>query len=393
MAHPITLLNSHLLLHWEASDPLPRIQALANERPLIKGALVERLLLYDSVVIPTVDFCIVPVLVRWLGQSLYQEMLEAGALRFLRYRGMLAYAGAGQGIAMIRTEKGEDENWDGWKEAQTGEATISVQYWLERCLEVHQSERQTLTDLTVNHTQEVDLAGFNEKVAHETYMDVLSDVELQLYFSLRSTNLTRLQGIENNQLKVFGPQRVYTYRSEHEIDTLLGIAAANFELHLGELCEAQDVGFDPMIEPFLQAKARRVLSASDMQAGFTRILEVNDLPDVPGAVAAGDAEIGELWDARNGSACREFRQWFHEHVREEPGRASAEYVRALSEAHWIDSAPAKALRLVVVTAAGLASLEAGLAAGLVDSFVLQNIAGQHSPKWLIDELRPLLLVA
>ena len=389
MDKTITLLNSHLLLHFEMADPLERIEALIHERPAIKGALAERLLLYDTLIIPTTDFSILPVLVSWLGDGLLREMLDAGAIRFLRYRGSLGYAGNGNGLCLFRVEKGDRPSWEPWQEAPAADGQRAAEIWLARVFPgLTAKDREQLACSALAHSGERDaLPDFDQKVAHETYMDALESPSLRTFFGIRSTNLTRLYGIGADQLKVFAPQRLRTYKNADETDFLLGMAAVNFELHLADLAQADDVAFDPSIEQYLIGKAERALRSFDLAQGFAEILSLNDLPDVPGAVASGHLTLADTWDIRNRRNALLFRRWFHEYVREEPRRAVNEYVAALDRPGLVDKLPAKILRFVVTNAASLLAPAAGIAASAFDSFLLKRIAGGYSPKYLIDDLR------
>mgnify|MGYP001610257198 CR=1 FL=1 len=60
--------------------------------------LLDGLLLYEDVVIPTQDFVSLTVLVGVLGEQAVIDLLEAGDLRFVRLRGAFAYVGNGGGV-------------------------------------------------------------------------------------------------------------------------------------------------------------------------------------------------------------------------------------------------------------------------------------------------------
>ncbi len=389
---PIKLLNSHLLLHFELTDPLPRIKTLIHERPAIKGALAERLFLYDELIIPTTDFSIVPVLVNWLGYDLLCEMLGARAMRFLRYRGALGYAGNGNGLVMFRIEKGEAPSWEPWQEAPSAEPERAAEIWLTRTLpELTSKDRDKIISSVIANSDELaQVPGFDESVAHETYRDGLHSPSLRAFFGLRSTNMTRLHGVGPDQLRVFSPQRMHAQGNPEEVDILLGMAGANFELYLAELAQADDVAFDPSIQQFLVGKAERALHSIDLAEGFVDILTVNDLPDLALAVSSGTVSPAEVWRIRNRQNAIRFRRWFHECVRDQPERAVNEYMSAIGKKSWIDSLPAKVLRFVLTNAASLLP-GAGIAASAVDSFLLERIVNGYSPKYLIDDLKNTLV--
>ncbi len=386
------LLNSHLLLHFELADPLPRIEALMNERPAIMGALVERLFLYDELVIPTCDFSVVPVLTSWLGDDLFTEMVQTGAIRFLRYRGSLGYSGNGVGLVQFSLEKGEAPDWKPWQEAASAEPERAAEIWLERMRpDLNPSARDKIASSVIAHSEElIRMTDFDRKVVHETYMDALESPSLRALFGIRSTDMTRLHGIRSDQLRVFRPQGMRVYKNVEEVDILLGMAAANFELCLAQLAHADDVAFDPSVEQFLIGKAERVLDSTDLARGFVEILNVNDLPDLAAAAASGAVSPAEIWRIRNRGSAVAFRQWFHENVRDEPDRAVNEYVAAVGKVTWLDKFPGKALRFALTSAASLLGPGAGTVVGAFDSFLLDSIVKGYSPKYLIDDLRRIL---
>ena len=387
---PVKLLNCHLLIHPELIDQLPRIHTLIGDRPAILGMLADRLFLYDRVVIPTADFSIAPVLVGWLGDGLLTELLDSGALSFLRYRERLGYGSDGIGLATYRIEPPDRHPRNTRQDTPIADSDVATDVWLAEALpDLKGQNRARLVSAVVEHTDELaEIPDFDKNVAHETYMDALNSPLLRRLFGMRSTHLTRLQGIGPNQMRAFAPQANYGKRTD-EIDTLLGMAAANFELYLAHLSGADDVALDPSIQKFLTGKAERALKSLDLARGFVEILDLNDLPDLATAVASRRLSPAEVWRIRNSENGIQFRRWFHEHVRDEPERAVKEYVAALGTQSWMDSIPAKVLRFVLTNSASLVPA-AGVIASAIDSFLLDRIAKGYSPKYVIDDLRQAL---
>ena len=387
---PSVLFNNRLFIHAELIDQLPRIEALIRERPLLKGIFLEQLILYDRVIVPTPDLSIAPVFTEWLGGDLLAEMLQDGALQFLRCRDQLGYAGNGVGLCLYRIGRPDDRYERTRKEARMLETAGAADAWLrDAAPNLADKERRRLVAVIDEHTGEVpELPDFQEKIAHETYMDALNSPSLRSYFGLRSDDMTRLSGITADQLRAFSPQA--QYKSEiDEIDLLLRMAAANFELHLADIAEADDVEFDPFIESFLLGKAERVLRSSTLARAFVSILELHDLPDIAASVASGAVSSSDIWRLRNRSSTQEFRNWFHDHVRDDPARAVKEYHAAVTKETWADSLPGKIVRFAVTNAASLVP-GLGPMVDAVDSFLLARMLKGYSPKYLIDDLRGVL---
>jgi hypothetical protein len=80
------------------ADPNTRYQSfLQNGKPRFTH-LLDGLLLYDQLVVPTQDFLSLTLLVGVLGERAVIELLEACDLRFIRLRGSISYIGNGGGL-------------------------------------------------------------------------------------------------------------------------------------------------------------------------------------------------------------------------------------------------------------------------------------------------------
>src|SRR3989338_844782 len=90
-------------------DPNERYQRfLKRGHPAFK-LLIDGVLLYDEIVIPTQDFMSLTILVGVLGERTVLDLLEAGCLRFLRLKGALSYIGNGGGIKAYDISSDEDQ--------------------------------------------------------------------------------------------------------------------------------------------------------------------------------------------------------------------------------------------------------------------------------------------
>src|ERR1035437_123510 len=87
---------------WPAltfADPNKAYQEfLSVGRPRFNNFL-ESILLYDEVHVPTDSFMSLTILVGVLGEDAVHALLDCGVLKFLRFRGGLAYIGNGGGLS------------------------------------------------------------------------------------------------------------------------------------------------------------------------------------------------------------------------------------------------------------------------------------------------------
>ena len=151
--------------------------AVAERRVHLQSAknalsnLIHYLLLYDQVVIPTLDFMILVVLANILGESNLVSLLEEGTVRFVRVRGSLAYAGSGgkvHGLCALhitQTARGSSahpysrslEDVIGWSLAFLPSAT----------------NRQRLAALTIEASEELPIENIQGAIKAETESDIL----------------------------------------------------------------------------------------------------------------------------------------------------------------------------------------------------------------------------
>src|SRR5215510_11932660 len=97
-----SLLAANLWSVYNFGNPNDRYDKfLARGRPAFKS-LIESILLYDKVVIPTQDFLSLAILVGVLGERAILDMLESDRIKFLRLKGALTYVGNGGGIQAIQ---------------------------------------------------------------------------------------------------------------------------------------------------------------------------------------------------------------------------------------------------------------------------------------------------
>ena len=74
--------------------------------------MLERLLLYERINVPTVDFTIIAPLVHWFGVEVPLNLLESEAPKFGRLSGGLGYVGSRNGLAVFRIRSGETQQDD-----------------------------------------------------------------------------------------------------------------------------------------------------------------------------------------------------------------------------------------------------------------------------------------
>jgi hypothetical protein len=372
------LLAADMWAVFTFGHPNDRYHTFLNEgRPSIKR-LIESIILYPEIVIPTEDFISLAILVGSLGERSVIHLLEAGVLRFVRIKGSIAYIGNGGGLKSY-----EIRNSERLPTPHCAPLDASISWALQGLKE--RSKDPLLPKLVQDTSIEISVPDFADRIRHETYMDVLNSQKLRSVFAIRNTHLDHLAGIRPNEVRGYAGRG--SEWSKDEISTILALANTNMELYIAEAVHALDLSTSNPVGQIIKAKAQRAFGKTAASA-FADLREISDMPDIGETVLGDEASLDEvlrLVHSRNGEA---FRKWFHENCRTDPLGVSREYARLLKEMPYIQSRPVKILRFVVTAALGMVPI-AGIVASAIDSFFLEGWLRGSSPKFFIEDLSQL----
>ena len=401
---PSSLFANDLSVPW---DPEPKewIDKFIDTNWLA-AHILENLLFYNQVIVPTVDFSIIVPLVHWLGVPLFKELLEAEAISFVRTSGSLAYIGNGVGLAMFEIRPGkeieEKEPW--WVKVNRCSPKEAVTLQLHNRLS---GLKEELIDLLAKFvefcTVDTALPQFKEKVMNETYRDIQGSRVLADYFFKRNPSiltiaLNRLPGVEPNQLRVFSLLPKPAVAGD-EIDTTLRLAMLNLEAYMAEEAGARDMVTDRSYNQLLSAKAQRYTGGSIAQESFSQLLTIEGIPDIVTTIMSSEVSLSKVWQFRNSRIANEFREWFDQIGPTNPETLASEYVKSLKSGGLWRSGKAKVLRFIVLQAIAAslipvtsgASFIVSMGLSAVDCFLLDKIRLGYRPRYFVDELRNLFL--
>lgn len=375
------LLAASMWAIFNYDNPNERYQQFLKRGRGAFSSMIDGLVLYDQVIVPTQDFMSLTILVGVLGQRSVLDLLENKCLSFLRVKSAMAYVGNGTGITafMVKSPTGECRpfcdsvegaaNW-----ALRGLSDISVD--------------PTLSAKVVQATREIDVGDVIDEVRHETYMDVLNSQCLRDQFAIRNTDMDRLSGIEANGVRIYGGPDGNWHGDE--IDILMALAATNLELCLADFANCVDSSTASPVGQIIKAKVERCLGW-EKATGFGVLQEVAGIPDIAGTVlnepvADRPALMSKLLKLRGTRNAEQFRHWFHSNCGSSNLDVAKEYVKLLRQIPAAQSWPGRVIRLIFTSAIGAMLPAAGLAASFVDSFFVERLLRGSSPKFFIDDL-------
>lgn len=362
-----------------------------------RGLLAEKLLLYDTLVIPTHDCGIVPVLIAWLGLPLFEELLDEGAIQFCRLQSFVAYSRGG-GLFMCRIEPGTEEEKS--KSVFWGSTNQAVELQIRHAAPfIKKNYRPKIIEKVLKQTIEAPLGDFPKVIMKETYSDVKHDPVLQAFFTRKQkkVDLARLPGVEPKTLRILGQKP-----PNDEVEFLLRLGEINLELALASNLQCLGITTDPLAKRIIASKLRRNLHSlprnqlQDLQKHFCKILKLNKLPDIPSAVANEEIDFETIIKLRRSRKGQQFRRWLSSLNIQDPNEIEAMYLELLTKKHWSQSWPVRTIRFIITASLDALLTNAGIplpVASALDSFILDQLLKGYSPQLFLDELRNLLAEA
>jgi hypothetical protein len=359
-----------------------------------RAHLISQLLLYETVIIPTVDFGIVPILINWFGLNNFEEVIELSAVKFVRRKGILGYAGNGNGINTFTIRPDEEKAFEWWQETIFGEnAEKSIELQLKHmCPFISGKQRQNLTEKVNALSTDLiyDNDFFLKNIVHESYTDIMDDERLLLFIigsaskNGKPVNLTRLGGVAANQMRVLNQEGLI----KNSIDLVLRIAEINMEIIMATSMGNADIFTSEGSEKILAGKLSRLNEDKPLLDNFSSLLELNNIPDIRSAIISDSLTLPTIWSLRQKRVSSQFRKWLREANPQSNRDLEKAYVHMLGKTKLADSLPLRIIRFAITTAAGKNPI-AGVIAGAIDNFFVDKWLSGYSPKLLLDELSKL----
>jgi hypothetical protein len=354
------------------------------------AALLERLILFDRVVISTVGLRDLPFLVKCFGKSGLITLLESNILRLTCEWTFILTGVAINGkrsLPLGQFEFGIAEVSDrnaSLRPAFKSLQTVSGLKNADRAL-IEETVLATLVrpqptfGMDVVYDFEADL-GSNSPVLRAAVLyrvgqlGIASKENVPLEFDLKvEEDKPRIFRILNSLEKDLG----LSPEESHQVLDRSAAAVAELHKRLAEMMAYSAIpGFADNEAPLLLAKFNGLLAHLDGAPHETQFGRVLDLADVDQPEPISKINVDKLLEARESLECLEFKEWLS-------GAASLsdfEVVELFGDlrhkiGHVMTSWPGKAMRFVVISAVGLipGGTAASLGLGLADAFLIDKI--------------------
>ncbi len=361
-----------------------------------KAHLASQLLLYDKIVLPTIDFGIIPTLISWFGLNDFYNALDSGALQFLRRDKLLAYNG-GLGIGLIKIEKGDSARFSWWQEALVGEDDISLEIQLtNRSETLSKDQRNRIVQKVIENTTHLNFEQdqFMKYVVNESYSDIINNPSLHATVKkygkkARDGNiyLERLEEVPSNKSRVLQQDGQLT----DVADLVLRVAEINMEIAMATQANNADLFTSEGADKILQQKLFHAKLPQRLTNGFMKLLDLKKIPDIRPAIINGKLSMSDIWEKRQSAKGRKFREWLRQADPKSAVGLQRAYIEAIEKNNLSDSLPTRLIRFAVTSILGIANPIIGLGSSVIDSFFIDKWINGYSPKLFFDELQKLTI--
>lgn len=350
------------------------------------GALkcfIESLLLFDRIVIPTNDFMPLLLLMSAFGETEIKNLLDRDILQFARFKGFVTYVGNG-GIIVAEIIAGDTKR-PRWPSAPLEEAAQCAVDRLSSKI-----DRTSLRNLAVKSSVEFDLYSRDQNFAKVVYDQIAADPSI--LSASGAIDLTKLSGSDPTVVATLSVDE--SKNPSDDMTRALRVAQACIEAKAAETASCDDVFTSDLVGEIFQRRLDN-LSSKTAAMSYTKLLELNDLPDVAEGVLRDRSLFAELMKLRNTRHGKEFRAWFHKNCRTDERATTKEYITLLKRVSLPQSLAAKTLRFFSQVGVSLAALPlspsvgvgVGAAAGFIDTFLTERLIGGGDPKIFLDQLK------
>ena len=383
------IIDSRLSINLDLDHTL-KANSFFLTNPANRAHLANQLLLYDKVIIPTKDFGIVPILIYWFGLKDFERVLKSGAIYFLHRPSLLGYAGNGVGISGFIIQPSEIKPFEWWQEALFGDMAKAIDIQLQyMCPFIGRKQRSKLLVTINEHSRplQYDNDFFMKHIVHESYTDITFNPELSTLVTNLSGNperidLTRVPGVEPNQLKVLATDNIFT-----PVDVILRVAEINMTLVMGAQFDKSDVFVPQGSEIILKEKLTRTKVTPTALDNFLCLLDLENIPDPGAAVYAGELSLAEIWRIRRSRKSCKFRKWLRTANTGSARDLEKMYVSSLGEKSFYEKLPTKIVRFAITKAADVLLPLSGTVLDVADSFFVERWLQGYSPRLFLDQLR------
>ena len=373
---------------------IPRFNYLLNNRLNEIENLINGLLIYGKVTVPTDDFMVIFSLIKLLGQSNIIELINTGRLNFVRLKGLITYACTkkGAGLVVVTSDK-------------------------TNCIPIFDALRRNSSDLTINmglmpidprltqlimdNTIEVAADKVINRITQETSEDLANNADLKETYGINSISdvqdiniINEVKKLEKDNAvahcRIYAHPEFLSNKKQDGIDKILQLSYANLEFYMSDLMGCQFSSTFVPVGHFLKNKQKNVSLSKIADNCILDLLDFGDYPNVGNAVINKKIDLKSVLNLENSNDAQDFKKWFHQVINTNPNDIKKEAFKLhRTLIKDIKDPKFSKLRFAATNILGLIpgiGTILGLTSSAIESFVLSNILKRKSPLYFLDDL-------
>lgn len=367
-----------------------RLKNILFHEKEIFSFLIDSLLLYNCIFIPTQDFLALSALINIMGEENIFHLLDIKCLKFIRMKGWLGYSsniggGGIQAITALPTYNIQPPSKDA-AASLLYTSEDSIKWALSSELVGPLNSPKEITKKVLESTKDIPLSEIIKKSSPETNKQILSNPELKKYFHSRGFELKlhQLEKRQDNQVRIYNENQTNWHGDS--IDKFLLINFFNIEMELMAKTECLDNIPSLPVQKLFDIDFKRIPNKN--LNNFYKLCEINNFPDIGSYYFEQRSKITNLIKFRETNEAKAFRSWFHEKVSDQSSTTEIcqAYINLLQENNFTDSFPVRLFRFVSTQSIGIANTPAGILLSFIDSFLLDKFGHKSSPKIFLQKL-------
>ena len=326
------------------------------------GRLIDYLLLYDQIIIPSGDLQIVYILRRMLGDVIFETLIRTEVIVLARFDSWFGYLDTGKtGEIQYIVNYTPPAN-------QSSKFLLNPFDPLDEVIEkalllpmnppTTRERRAALKNILLDNIKVLPSKDLLEMATKEASLDFEKSPLLQTYYNLKKNPFNNKKfNVENvTSVKLYKAHNTLKAKTfinikSREITATLRGVFENFQLCIGNHMNATTLVGDETSISILKAKGQRFGLVDARKDAFTQIKKLHNIPNLGEAFYLQKLVTAKILELRNSNEGVQFREWISKgSLSEHEAEILERYRIVLQEKHFLDKFPLKQIRFAAVTA-------------------------------------------
>lgn len=361
------------------------------------GRLIDYLLLYDQIIIPTGDLQIVYILRRILGDDIFIELIRNQVIVLARFNEWYGYSynnDSGEIYYIVKTTPPDGSSSFLISPHDPLEDLVEKILLLPTNPSTTRDQRDFLKNLLIDNTKVLPINELFNHALKESELDFEKSPYLLNLYSLGGNpfNIKSCAMEDTTTMAMFMAHDLSKVKKQNGSDqkriyAVLRVMFENFLLCMGNHLHASTLVGDQTSISVLNAKGQRFGLAGVGRDAFTQIKNFNTIPDLGKAFYSREITARTIIELRNSDESINFRDWFSKGSPSENSQDIKDRFQSAFNEKSFNDFPYKILRLGLVTAIGLNGWGYGLVAAGIDQYFLNNWFKNKSPQLFIQKMK------